>query len=347
MRQQGRLRRRWLLVAAFVVTVAPLAVVLSYLDELELTKAVRDLQLLFLLPGLAFMFAHIVLGGLRMQLFTNGVNDSPTLVAVHAVGTFARGAVPAGLGEVAYISLMRRFCVPEWGNAAAGTVASRSLDVVTGFLALCVLTPTLSSSNPKLLDGVWIGLGVVSAGIVIFISWAILAAQKTRSESQRWSVRLLRDFLSGLAVLRKGGVIVRALLLTLSMQAALFGVYCCMCKTLSSSISFPTIAGIYLFLWPMSLLPVRGFLDLGTHEGSWTVVLMALGYDAATSSFFAVGSHAMLFAAKSIVAVAATIFLFRSAGRRVKRSTVASGGTLAALESNRTDDDQQQRGHAA
>jgi uncharacterized membrane protein YbhN (UPF0104 family) len=45
---------------------------------------------------------------------------------------------------------------------------------------------------------------------------------------------------------------------------------------------------------PLTLLPLQGFANIGTHEIGWASVLIAFGYPYKTALAIAVGSHFVL-----------------------------------------------------
>jgi uncharacterized membrane protein YbhN (UPF0104 family) len=59
-------------------------------------------------------------------------------------------------------------------------------------------------------------------------------------------------------------------------------------------VAFYHIAIISMVMIPLTLLPLQGFANLGTHEIGWTSVLVAFDYPYKTALAIAAGSHFVL-----------------------------------------------------
>ncbi len=59
-------------------------------------------------------------------------------------------------------------------------------------------------------------------------------------------------------------------------------------------VAFYHIAIISIVMIPLTLLPLQGFANIGTHEVGWTSVLVAFDYPYKTALAIAAGSHFVL-----------------------------------------------------
>jgi hypothetical protein len=59
-------------------------------------------------------------------------------------------------------------------------------------------------------------------------------------------------------------------------------------------VAFYHIAIISMVMIPLTLLPLQGFANIGTHEIGWTSVLVAFNYPYKTALAIAAGSHFVL-----------------------------------------------------
>jgi uncharacterized protein (TIRG00374 family) len=64
--------------------------------------------------------------------------------------------------------------------------------------------------------------------------------------------------------------------------------------SLGYSLTFFQIGMITIIMVPLSLLPLQGFADLGTHEIGWTAAFALFGYSNTTALTIAVSSHIVL-----------------------------------------------------
>lgn len=105
------------------------------------------------------------IGGLRVKLLAGWSNEKIHIVSIHAVGSYCRSIIPAGIGEVVYAFLIKRFLVPTFGDAFGIVLASRPLNIVLRTIAL----PVLLQHSPRIVIVVWGSMAVISSLLVAFI----------------------------------------------------------------------------------------------------------------------------------------------------------------------------------
>jgi uncharacterized membrane protein YbhN (UPF0104 family) len=64
--------------------------------------------------------------------------------------------------------------------------------------------------------------------------------------------------------------------------------------SLGESLTFLQMIVVSIIMVPMTLLPIQGFANLGTHEIGWTAAFALFGYPQATALNIAVSSHIIL-----------------------------------------------------
>ena len=82
------------------------------------------------------------------------------------------------------------------------------------------------------------------------------------------------------------------------------------CKAIHAQLSYYELLFIFLMMWPVELLPIRGAGNIGTHELGWVIPLSLLGYSQPFATLIAFGTHAVLYI-NLLVIVGLMLVVFR------------------------------------
>lgn len=255
---RARLRPEWLLAA--------LGVFLIY----QLIRA-RRFQLLVGQP-------HLSLGGLFDTMSIQGMLNM---------------LLPAGLGEPALVLLLRRMHGVQAHRGLASLVAARLADL----LLVSVLLPVfaLVSPTPLPTQVFWLMVGLVGCFPLALLALVLVL----RLRHLPWLRRLSHHgdrVVFALNEIRARGVMGRALLCSAGMVLCTYGLFLCTMRALGSPLDATLVAALYLIQFPVSLLPVKGVGNVGTHHAAWFYALLILGVERGEASLLAFGSHAVFFA---------------------------------------------------
>lgn len=332
----SRARAAWALrlVASLVLTVAPFAVVLAVLDPREIAAHLEEWRPLPLAAAFAGYLVRSVLGGLRLRALCGSRAGVVDASAVHALGSTFRNVIPFGLGEAAYVALLRRRMTDRVGDAVGAAVILRVLDLATTTLLLTAALPLLLPLSPPAVGIAWAAMAAVSLGLAALV-WAGGGARLARLAGRGALGRLgppLADLGARLRAFRTDPARGRIVALSLGMQAAMLGVFVATCRTASEALGLRASLFVGFLLWPFSMLPVKGVLDFGTHETAWTVLLALLGFDVERGVAIALSTHLVLLALTLGVGGLAALRLALPDRQRLGRALRGSPGTaLAAL----------------
>jgi uncharacterized membrane protein YbhN (UPF0104 family) len=121
--------------------------------------------------------------------------------------------------------------------------------------------------------------------------------QKQASGLQNLLQRVRRawnKFIAGLREIQEHGAHLKVALITAGIWLCVYSNFYFATQSMGMPISFYTIAIISIVMIPLTLLPLQGFANIGTHEIGWTSVLVAFNYPYNMALAIATGSHFIL-----------------------------------------------------
>lgn len=295
-----RLVRSW---APWLFTALMVWFFVAQVDIADVGPVLEHFSWPWFLAGLGCYIATNLLRAWRTWLFLGqSRSELPLLLPVSFVVSLANNALPARMGEVAYVYFVNRLLKTGVGSTTAGLIAIRIFDYLTVasmFLAAWVAAAgTLSLAGqqvalltvPILLAGLallaalpWIGDRLLAIGLRL-LSWVRLG---------RLVDRVGREGLRAVETLR----LLRAPLLYLRMVGTSLGIWVFtylwfLCFLIACN--FPTTFGLVVFGATFAVLtkaiPLASIGGFGTHEAGWTIGFMLVGFQlpAAILSGFAV-----------------------------------------------------------
>ena len=295
-----------------ILSIALLAYLLLNLDWGILRVAFSDIHWGWL--GLALL-AYLVNILLRALRFTNLIYSRPVkwleLIPVSALHNILTYLMPAKTGDVSYIFIAKNRLDLSLTEGTATLLAARFYDFSVVALMLAVLLPFSKDEMP-----VWIFESAIIFCLLILIgALGILAFLKFGKPTLE-SVSLLTDvqqhpqgtravtlsrvraawykFITGLREIQSHGAHGRVALLTAGIWLCIYSNFYFAAKGMGLPVAFYHIAIISIVMVPLTLLPLQGFANIGTHEIGWTSVLVAFNYPYKTALAIAAGSHFVL-----------------------------------------------------
>lgn len=122
-----------------------------------------------MVPAFVFYILYTWIGGLRVKLLAGWRNEKARIVSIHAVGSYCRSMLPAGIGELVYAFIVKCFLVPTFGDAFGIVLVSRALDIAVGTVLFTIALPVLLQHSPRILIVVWGSMAVISSFLVAVI----------------------------------------------------------------------------------------------------------------------------------------------------------------------------------
>jgi glycosyltransferase 2 family protein len=285
-----------------ILSVALLAYLLLNLDWDILRVAFTDIHWGWLTLALLAYLVNILL---RAQRFANLIYSRPVkwteLVPVSALHNIWVYLMPAKTGDITYVFIAKDRLDLSLTEGTATLFAARFYDfsVVAAFLT--ILLPFAKNEIPD-----WIFIpAIIFCGLILLGTVGILAflrfskpnpeAGKTqKSPTLQKAFAIWNKFILGLREIQQHGAHGKVALLTAGVWLCVYSNFYFATKSMGLPVAFYHIAIISMVMIPLTLLPLQGFANLGTHEIGWTSVLVAFNYPYKTALAIAAGSHFVL-----------------------------------------------------
>ena len=301
------LRKLWVrwhrILLSLVLAVGVMAFLLAKINVAELVQVLMGTSPAWISLGVLLFLLNQLLKALRYRILLYSKRDDfSRLFSIQCLQALLNGLLPAGMGELSYIYLLKRWYQTPIPEGASVLLVARATDVGL-FAALFIALEVFAWDrlrNPYLQS-----VAILMIALAIFLL-ALYAYIVRRGGGIRWLKRFnqlrwgqpLRRFVEqyGTQVLNTferippSRYFVSVIFSTL-MWMVMFGVFYSTINALHYDLSIEETLFLFLILWPLSLLPIKGIGDFGTHEGGWTLALFLLGYSSQEAIVLAVGSH--------------------------------------------------------
>jgi uncharacterized membrane protein YbhN (UPF0104 family) len=290
-----------------VLSVLFLVYVLLNLDWNVLHVAFSDIRWGWLVLALLAYLINILLRAIR---FSNLIYSRPVkwpeLVPVSALHNILMYLLPAKTGDVTYIFIAKDRLDLSLTEGTATLFAARFYDFSVVTVFLMILLPFSKNEIPK-----WIFLSaIIFCALILLGTLGILAflrfnASAPESDSEPAKTQKLASglqkiravwnkFITGLREIQQHGAHGKVALLTAGIWLCIYSNFYFATKSMGLPVAFYHIAIISMVMIPLTLLPLQGFANIGTHEVGWTSVLVAFNYPYKTALAIAAGSHFIL-----------------------------------------------------
>lgn len=288
-----------------IISTGLLAYLLVNLDWEILRVAFSDIQWTWLGVALLAYLVNIVLRALRFSnlIYSREIHwlDIVPISALHNIWTYL---LPAKTGDVTYVFFAKNrlnISIPE---GTATLLAARFYDFLIVALFLGFLLPFSMHKMPEwifqssLIFCVLVLIG--ASGIFIFLRISKITSDTAGilpDKEKSLRTRLLQawgKFITGLREIQSHGAHTRTVVLTTLIWGCVYLNFYSATQSMGLSVSFYHIVVISLVMIPLTLLPIQGFANIGTHEIGWTSVLVAFHYPYDTALAIAAGSHFVL-----------------------------------------------------
>jgi uncharacterized protein (TIRG00374 family) len=290
-----------------LLSIALLAYLLLNLDWEILRVAFSDIHWGWLALALLAYLLNIFLRALR---FTNLIYSRPVkwleLIPVSALHNILMYLMPAKTGDVTYIFIAKDRLDLSLTEGTATLFAARFYDFAVVAAFLIVLLPLSKNEIPD-----WIFLpAIIFCTVILLGTLGILAFLKfsppplesfsllNETQKQASGVQKIRaawkKFIIGLREIQSHGAHGKVALITAGIWLCVYSNFYFATKSMGLPVAFYHIAIISMVMIPLTLLPLQGFANIGTHEVGWTSVLVAFNYPYKTALAIAAGSHFVL-----------------------------------------------------
>lgn len=289
-----------------IASVLLLAYLLLNLDWDILRAAFSDIRWGWLGLALLSYLANILLRALR---FANLIYSRPVkwmeLIPVSALHNILMYLMPAKTGDVSYIFIAKKRLDLSFNEGAATLLAVRFYDFSVVALILAMLLPFSKNEMP-----VWIyQLAVIFCLLILIGTMGVLVFLKlsrpAMDEIYQKQVPAHRNFhtyiraawykfVVDLREIQSRGAHIKVALLTAGIWLCIYFNFYFAAKSMGLPVAFYHIVIVSIVMIPLTLLPLQGFANIGTHEIGWASVLVAFNYPYKTALAIAAGTHFVL-----------------------------------------------------
>ncbi len=289
--------RTVILVLSGLVSAAIVAYMFASLDWQEVYSLVTNLRWPWLALSLLAYFASLLLRTERFRdlLYSRSPRwlDLLTITGLHNMFNYI---LPARSGELSYLFLTKDRLKTPLSESAATLFASRVYDFLSTALILLFVLPFAWDKLPGWALRASLIFCLVVIGICGFIFLLVQNSGVLNrfSPSRPWLSRLwlwFKKVIAGLQEIQRRKKHVRVAWLTLGVWACLYANLFFICRALGYQVDFFQVILVSLLMIPLSLAPVQGFANLGTHELAWVTVLMIFGTAYQSALYVAFGTH--------------------------------------------------------
>jgi hypothetical protein len=285
-----------------ILSVALLAYLLLNLDWEILRVAFSDIHWGWL--ALAFL-AYLINVLLRALRFSNLIYSRSVtwleLVPVSALHNILVYLMPAKTGDVTYIFIAKDRLDLSLTEGTATLFAARFYDFSVVAAFLIVLLPISKNEIPD-----WIFLpAIIFCAVILLGTLGILAflkfskpnpavTQTQKNPILQKAFAAWNKFIIGLREIQSHGAHGKVALITAGIWLCVYANFYFATRSMGLPVAFYHIAIISMVMIPLTLLPLQGFANIGTHEIGWTSVLVAFDYPYKTALAIAAGTHFVL-----------------------------------------------------
>lgn len=255
----------------------------------------------WLLIAFVIFILNYVLRTIRFRrlIYSKRVPFLPLLSVTNLYGMY-NYLLPAKSGEVTYPLLLKRRLAIPLTESVISLLVARFFDFVTIALFLPAVLIAFWKQMP---DWLLVASLIFSIGMYLITGasrWFLRRMQsrdpsstKDAIPSSRWR-QVFHNLLASLWQIDKQGDYWQFLLVTISIWFCVYANFFFILLSLGYQVNFFQMVIVSIIMVPMTLLPVQGVANLGTHEIGWVVAFQIFGYSEQFALNVAVSSHMLL-----------------------------------------------------
>ena len=294
----------WNTILGLFISVAVIGLVLGNLDWDEVTGTFVNVNWGWMILAFIIYLINYMLRTLRFRILL-GLKEIPfqqLLGLTNLYGMYLY-LLPAKSGEISYPILLKRFLGISYSNSIGTLIAARFFDLVSIGLFLPFVLFSYWNELPSWIrfSGLVcfiliIGTGVVAYFFVNYFKERWLVNQIDESQAGIFSkvkVMVCR-ILQGLHSIQSRNIYWQIMVLTVTIWLCVQLNFFFIVVGLGYSVSFFQIIVVSIIMVPLTILPLQGYANLGSHEAGWVAALSLFNIPQDHSLNIAVNSHIVL-----------------------------------------------------
>lgn len=274
-----------------------------YLDVEQLIATLKRTSLGWFAASVALFFLYQWFRALRFRLLVDVEGGRGALFITLCAHALFNSILPAGLGELAFVWLLRRLHNLRYAEGAASLIVARFVDLSV-FTALFVAVVVIFGDElPMALSLFTMGM-VLSLVIGFFIlREGVRRALAAKLDNNSWMNRFAVPVALAMKVIHSRGAYLPLAGYSMLMWVCMYLYFLTTVWALGYFISATQMLMFYLMLFPIRLMPIKGVANFGTHEAGWFIALVLLEVPSSQAATLAFGSHILFLAGLFIVAL--------------------------------------------
>lgn len=289
-------------VLSALISLGVIAYVVSKLDYQTTRSTFVNLHWGWLSLALVVFGVNYLLRTLRFRaLIYTQKPPFPNLLGVISLYGMFNYLLPAKSGEVSYLVLLNRRLRISLAESATTLLAARFFDFAAIALFLPLVLFSFWQQLPRWVVYVSIVfcvlIFVIGGGMLWFLRHSAQATDQKKSYSSHRFARLHRiwgSLIMSLRLIDQHSQYIRLWLLTISIWMCVFTNFYFIVLSMGYQLSYLQMIVVSIIMIPLTLLPLQGFANLGTHEVGWVTVFTLFGQSTDVALNIAVSSHVIL-----------------------------------------------------
>lgn len=287
---------------SLIVSFALLWAVLAQLEWRDLRASLLGVDWVWVGVGVVAMLGYQWFRAERFRRLVALPRDG-RMYTTMCLQSVLRKLLPSWLGEASQIWLLRRRHGTTVARGAATLMVARSVDLAMFLAALVIAlaSTAMAAQGPilYLVAMLTVALAALLGGMGVLLRCepVLDGARQHPHPLVAWVAGKMAHLAAGL----REGADARALLpvtvYTLAMWFLMYVRLACFVQALGADLAYLQTFWVFVLLFPMNLLPIRGVANLGTHEAAWFIGLSVVGVAREQAAVLAVGSHVLIFMA--------------------------------------------------
>lgn len=276
----------------------------SQVDLHEAARIVRNIPPSLLLAGMGSYLGGFLLRAFRFRLLLPQQIPLRHLVPIVLVHYAALNIIPARLGELSYIILLKQVNQVSTGRSVSNLLIARVFDHLTISLLFLMSAVFLDFSSS------WLNTLLLVVSVALIATCALLAlllAYKTRYvgwfhalisalKLERFQLahkieRELEEVVNALLTLRFGANLFPVFIVSCGIWLCIFATNYFLLHAFQVQLSYQEIVFTSTCIIMMRLLPLQFVSGFGIHETTWVFLAEALGVPRQIAITAAFGSH--------------------------------------------------------
>ncbi len=299
----GALNRNQL-VGGVILTLAVVSYVFIKLDWEVTFRIFSLLNWSWLIIAFCVTIVNYILRTLRFKILLN-LRDLPfrhLFGVTNLYGMFLY-LLPAKTGEITYPILLKNRLNVSLTEGAASLIVARFFDVATISLFLpFVLSVFWKQTN------LWIRYSSLAfIGIVFVVGLGLIGSTRSKPMQEKLFLlrvfhvrgmsrvtKILKNLFAEFQTIDQRGLYWQLWALTVGIWGCIYTNFYFILISLGFHVTYFQMIVVSIIMVPMTLLPIQGFANFGTHEIGWGAAFSLFGYSQSIALGIAINSHIIL-----------------------------------------------------